>query len=58
MRAGHRSEHEDDREQPCGGRGGVLEQLETDVGGRELLGGNPRADHDRSQERGSEQLGL
>ena len=42
MRAGNRTEHQDDGEQPGGGRRRVLEQLEADVAGRQLLGGDPR----------------
>ena len=57
MTARHGPEHQDDREQPGGGRRRVLEQLETDVAGGEALRGDPRADHDRGQERGAEQLG-
>ena len=38
MAAGDGAEHEDDREQAGGGGGGVLEQLESGVVRRELLG--------------------
>ena len=55
--AGDRPEHQDDRVQPGGGRGRVLEQLEPDVVRGELLGGDPGADHERGEERGAEQLG-
>ena len=55
--AGDGPEHEDDREQARGGGGGVLEQREAGVVGRELLRGDARADHERGEERGAEELG-
>ena len=55
--AGHRPEHEDDREQPGRSRRRVLEQLQPGVARRELLGGDPGADHHGCQERRAEELG-
>jgi hypothetical protein len=57
VRARDGPEHEDDREQARGGGSGVLQQLEADVAGRELLGRDARADDDRRQERRPEKLG-
>ena len=57
MSAGDGPEHEDDREQARCGGGRVLEQLEPDVSGRELLRGDPGTDHHRGEECRSEQLG-
>jgi hypothetical protein len=54
---GDGAEHEDDREQAGAGRGCVLEELEPDVIGRELLGRDAGADHDRCEERGAKKLG-
>ena len=51
------SEHEDDREQPRGGGGGVLEQLEAGVARGECLRCDARADHERREERRAQQLG-
>ena len=55
--AGHRAEHQDDREQPCRRRGGVLEQLQTNVARGERLRRDARADHERGEEGRAEQLG-
>ena len=56
MPSGYRPEHENDREQARGGRGRVFEQLQANVTGRKLLGGDPRADDDRGQEGRAQQL--
>ena len=55
--AGDRPEHEDDREEAGRGRGGVLEQLQADVAGRELGGGDARPDHGGGEKRRAEELG-
>ena len=55
--AGHRPEREDQRDEAAGGRGGVLEQLQPDVVGREALGEDARADDDRDEQRGADGLG-
>ena len=57
VRPRHRPEHQDDGEEPGRGRRRVLEQLESDVAGRELLRGDARADDDGGQEGAPEQLG-
>jgi hypothetical protein len=51
------AEHQDDREQASCGRGGVLEQLQTDVAGRERLGGDAGADYERGEEGRAQELG-
>jgi hypothetical protein len=56
VRAGHRPEHQDDREQPGRGRRRVLQQLQAGVPGRQPLGGDARADDDRAEERAAEEL--
>ena len=54
--AADRHEHENEySEAECRGES-VLEQLQTDVAGRELLGGDPGADHDRGEARASEEF--
>ena len=45
MPAGHRTEHQDDREQPGGGRRRVLQQLQPGLTRRQPLRGDPRADY-------------
>ena len=51
------TEHQDDREQPCGRGRRVLEQLQAHVGGRQRVRGHARADYERRQEGRAEQLG-
>ena len=57
VRARHRAEREDQRDEPGAGRDRVLEQLEPDVVRRQALRVDPRADDDRDQERGADDLG-
>ena len=57
VRARHRPEHEDQDGQPEDGGGGVLQQLQTDVVGRQLLGRDPGTDDDRHEQPGAEELG-
>jgi hypothetical protein len=54
--AGDRPEHQDDGEQPGGGRCRVLQQFQPGLGGGQALGGDARADHDGGQERAAEQF--
>ena len=54
MATGDRAEHEDDRVEAPSGRGGILEQLQTDVVGREVLSSDTRA-HDHHREEGRAQ---
>ncbi len=57
MTARDGAEHQDDREQPGCGGGGVLQQLEAGIAGRQALGGDARADHQRGQESAAQELG-
>ena len=52
--AGHGAEGEDQRDEAAGGGGRVLQQLQTDVVGREPLGGDARADDDGDEEGGAD----
>ncbi len=55
--AGDRPEDEDEGGEPGRRGGGVLEQLQPDVPGRELRRRDPRADHGGGEEGGAEELG-
>ena len=55
--ARHRPEGEDERDEPAGGGGRVLEQLQADVVGREPLGEDARADDDGDEQAGADRLG-
>src|SRR5262249_31989902 len=57
MRAGNCAEHENEADQGAGGGGGVLEQLQADVGGGQVAGHDPRADHRHNEQAGAEGLG-
>ena len=51
--ARHRPEGEDERDEPAGGGGGVLEQLQASVARGQTLRHDPRADDDGDEERGA-----
>ena len=55
--AGDRAEREDERDESRRGGGGVLEQLQSDVVGREALREDPRPDDDGGEERGADAFG-
>ena len=55
--AGDRPEQQDEHGQPEHRRGGVLQQLQPDVVGREPLGGDAGADDDGDEQPGAEYLG-
>jgi hypothetical protein len=57
VRSGDRAQHEDQSRQAERGGGAVFQQLQSDVIGGELLGGDPGADYDRDQQSGAEELG-
>ena len=55
--AGHRAEREDQRDEPGGGRGRVLEQLQPEVVGGQAGGEDPGPDDDGDEQPGAERLG-
>ena len=55
--AGDRPEDQDQADQRPGGGGGVLEELQPDIAGREPAGHDPGADHGDDQQAGAERLG-
>ena len=57
VRAGHRAEHEDQHGETERRGRAVLQQLQARLAGRELLRGNARADDDRNEQAGAEELG-
>lgn len=56
VRTRHRPEQRDEDPEREGGRPGVLEELQTDVVGREAHGHDPGAHDGRDEERGAEEL--
>ena len=57
MRPGYRAEQQDQHRQPEHGGGRVLQQLQPDIVGGQLLGGDPGADDHGDQQRGAGELG-
>ena len=55
--ARHGTEDQDQRNERGAGGGGVLQQLQADIGGREALGHDPGPDHGHDQQPGAERLG-
>ena len=52
-----RPEGQDQGDEGAHGRGGVLQQLQTDVAGRQLGGRDPRPDHGGDQQAGAQEFG-
>lgn len=57
MRARDGAEHQDQDPEPEHGGGRVLQQLQPDIVGGQLLGGDARADDDAHQQSGADELG-
>lgn len=51
------TEHQDDGEQTCRSRGGIFEQFDTDVAGREALCCYAGSNNDGREQCGAEKLG-